>query len=114
MDRDDRLHARPLALARAEGISGQELAPFAKGIGAILPPTFDDAAVGADNGTYVAKVNPLTSAASTMAHIVHASEAHGIDASLMRAAEGLTRRAIGLGHGGDELSRLAELLGRPG
>ncbi len=114
VDRDDRLHARPLALARAEGISGQELAPFAKGIGAILPPTFDDAAVGADNGTYVAKVNPLTSAASTMAHIVHASEAHGIDASLMRAAEGLTRRAIGLGHGGDELSRLAELLGRPG
>ncbi|MFF5716114.1 NAD(P)-dependent oxidoreductase [Streptomyces buecherae] len=104
------MHA--LAIARAEGISGQELAPFAKGIGAILPPAFDEAAVEVDNGTYTAKINPLTSAASTMTHIVHASEAHGIDASVMRAAEGLTRRAIGLGHGGDELSRLAELMGR--
>ncbi|GAA4674621.1 NAD(P)-dependent oxidoreductase [Streptomyces youssoufiensis] len=104
------MHA--LAIARAEGISAQELAPFAKGIGAILPPAFDEAAVEVDNGTYTAKINPLTSAASTMTHIVHASEAHGIDASVMRAAEGLTRRAIGLGHGGDELSRLAELLGR--
>ncbi|QKW51608.1 NAD(P)-dependent oxidoreductase [Streptomyces buecherae] len=104
------MHA--LAIARAEGISAQELAPFAKGIGAILPPAFDEAAVEVDNGTYTAKINPLTSAASTMTHIVHTSEAHGIDASVMRAAEGLTRRAIGLGHGGDELSRLAELLGR--
>ncbi|WP_217196635.1 NAD(P)-dependent oxidoreductase [Streptomyces buecherae] len=104
------MHA--LAIARAEGISAQELAPFAKGIGAILPPAFDEAAVEVDNGTHTAKINPLTSAASTMTHIVHASEAHGIDASVMRAAEGLTRRAIGLGHGGDELSRLAELLGR--
>lgn len=43
---------------------------------------------------------------------VHASEAHGIDASVMRAAEGLTRRAIGLGHGGDELTRLSEVMGR--
>ncbi|MER7408380.1 NAD(P)-binding domain-containing protein [Streptomyces sp. NPDC000070] len=106
------MHA--LAIARAEGISAQELAPFAKGIGEILPPSFEEAAVEVDNGTYAATVNPLTSAASTMAHIVHTSEAHGIDASLIRAAEGLARRAIGLGHSGDELTRLAELMGRRG
>ncbi|MFE6778314.1 NAD(P)-dependent oxidoreductase [Streptomyces sp. NPDC057702] len=105
------MHA--LAVARAEGISARELAPFAQGIGKILPPAFDEAAVEVDKGTYAATVNPLTSAASTMAHIVHTSEAHGIDASVMRAAEGLARRAIGLGHGGDELTRLAELMGRP-
>ncbi|MGW0931185.1 NAD(P)-dependent oxidoreductase [Streptomyces sp. NPDC002644] len=104
------MHA--LAVARAEGISAQELAPFAQGIGAILPPAFAEAAVEVDNGTYAAKVNPLTSAASTMAHIVHTSEAHGIDASVIRAAEGLARRAIGLGHGGDELTRLVDLMGR--
>ncbi|MFJ8250720.1 NAD(P)-dependent oxidoreductase [Streptomyces sp. NPDC094466] len=104
------MHA--LALARAEGITARELAPFAKGIGEILPPAFDEAAVEIDNGDHAAKVNPITSAASTMAHIVHASEAHGIDASVMRAAEGLTRRAIGLGHGGDELTRLSEVMGR--
>ncbi|MER0245425.1 NAD(P)-binding domain-containing protein [Streptomyces sp. HSW2009] len=105
------MHA--LAVARAEGISAQELLPFAQGIGQILPPAFADAAVEVDNGTYAATVNPLTSAVSTMAHIVHTSEAHGIDASVIRAAEGLGRRAIGLGHGGDELTRVAELLGRP-
>ncbi|MFH8616919.1 NAD(P)-dependent oxidoreductase [Streptomyces sp. NPDC017979] len=104
------MHA--LTIARAEGISAQELAPFAKGIAAILPPSFDEAAVEIDNDDYVAKVNPITSSASTMAHIIHASEARGIDASVMRAAEGLTRRAIGLGHGGDELTRLSEVMGR--
>ncbi|MFJ3855697.1 NAD(P)-dependent oxidoreductase [Streptomyces sp. NPDC090085] len=104
------MHA--LAVARAEGISAQELAPFARGIGEILPPAFEEAAVEVDNGSYAATVNPLTSAASTMAHIVRTSEAHGIDASVIRAAEGLARRAVELGHGGDELTRLTELMGR--
>lgn len=106
------MHA--LAIARAEGISGRELAPFAQGIGKILPPSFDEAAIGLDDGTHTAVINPITSSASTMAHIIHTSEAHGIDASIMRAVEGVTRRAIGLGHGGDDLSRIAELLGRRG
>ncbi len=47
-----------------------------------------------------------------MAHIVHTSEAHGIDAGVMRAAEGMARRAIGRGHGADGFLRIAELLGR--
>ncbi|MEU5161271.1 NAD(P)-binding domain-containing protein [Streptomyces sp. NPDC020875] len=104
------MHA--LAIARAEGISGRELAPFAQGIGKILPPSFDEAAIALDDGTHTAVINPMTSSASTMAHIIHASEAHGIDASIMRAVEGVTRRAIGLGHGDDDISRVAELLGR--
>ena len=45
-----------------------------------------------------------------MAHIVHTSEAHGIDASVMRAAEGLARRVIGQGHGDDGFLRVTELL----
>ncbi|GAA1350775.1 NAD(P)-dependent oxidoreductase [Streptomyces beijiangensis] len=101
-----------LALARAEGISARELAPFAQGIGAILPPLFEQSAGEVDNGSYSGEGNPLTSAVSTMAHVVHASEAHGIDASLMRAAESTARRAIGLGHGDDGLTRMAEVLGR--
>ncbi|MFE6840926.1 NAD(P)-dependent oxidoreductase, partial [Streptomyces sp. NPDC057705] len=40
------------------------------------------------------------------------SEAHGIDAGVMRAAEGLARQAIGLGHGEEGFHRVAELLGR--
>ncbi len=105
-------YAHALAVARAEGISARELAPFAKGIGAILPPLFEETAEELDRGTFSGEGNPMTSGASTMAHIVHTSEGHGIDAGLMRAAEGMTRRTIALGHGTDGFIRVAEVLGR--
>lgn len=63
-----------------------------------------------DNGTYPADINPITSTVSSMAHIIHTAEGHGIDASLMRAAEGLARRAIGLGHDKDGFMRVVEIL----
>ncbi|MEV3966838.1 NAD(P)-binding domain-containing protein [Streptomyces sp. NPDC050698] len=105
-------YAHALAVARAEGITATELAPFAQGIGAILPPVFAGTAADADAGTYSGEGNPLVSAASSMSHIVHVSESHGIDAGVMRAAEGMARRAIGRGHGQDGFIRVAELLGR--
>ncbi|MFC8274667.1 NAD(P)-dependent oxidoreductase [Streptomyces sp. NPDC057271] len=105
-------YAHALAVARAEGITARELAPFAQGIGAILPPFFEESAAEVDAGRFSGEGNPLTSAASSMAHIVQASEAHGIDAGLMRAAEGLARRTIGLGHGADGFLRITEILGR--
>lgn len=103
-------YAHALAVARAEGVTARELAPFAKGIGAILPPVFEQAAAEVDSGGFSGEGNPITSAASSMAHIVHTSEAHGIDASVMRAAEGWARRAIGLGHGSDGFIRITEIL----
>jgi 3-hydroxyisobutyrate dehydrogenase-like beta-hydroxyacid dehydrogenase len=105
-------YAHALAVARAEGVTGRELAPFAQGIAAILPPLFAEWADDADHGTFSGEGNPITSAVSSMAHIVHTSEAHGIDASVMRAVEGLARRVVGLGHGTDGFSRVTELLGR--
>ncbi|MFF3418270.1 NAD(P)-dependent oxidoreductase [Streptomyces sp. NPDC002698] len=105
-------YAHALAVARAEGITARELAPFAKGIGDILPPIFEATAQEADNGDYPGEGNPITSAVSSMAHIVHTSEAHGIDAGVMRAAEAVVRRAIDLGHGADGFTRIAEFLGR--
>lgn len=105
-------YAHALAVARAEGITARQLAPFAKGIGAILPPIFEGTAEEMDSGAFSGEGNALVSAASSMAHIVQASEAHGIDAGVMRAAEGLARRAIGQGHGADGFIRIAELLGR--
>jgi 3-hydroxyisobutyrate dehydrogenase-like beta-hydroxyacid dehydrogenase len=104
-------YAHALAVAKAEGITARELAPFAKGIGAILPPIFQELAEGADTGNFSGKGNPITSAASSMAHIIHTSQAHGIDAAVMRAAEGQARRAIGLGHGTDGFIRITEPLG---
>ncbi|MFJ4463184.1 NAD(P)-dependent oxidoreductase [Streptomyces sp. NPDC088928] len=105
-------YAHALAVARAEGITARELAPFAQGISAVLPPVFKETAADLDDGRFPGDGNPLTSAASSMAHIVHASEAHGIDAGVMRAAEGLARRVIGRGHGADGFLRITELLSR--
>ncbi|MFI5568598.1 NAD(P)-dependent oxidoreductase [Streptomyces sp. NPDC051740] len=105
-------YTHALAVARAEGVTATELAPFAHGIAAILPPLFTEFAADTDAGTYSGELNPITSAASTMAHIVHASEAHGIDASVMRVIEGQARRVIARGHGGDGFSRVAEVLAR--
>ncbi|MFJ1594773.1 NAD(P)-dependent oxidoreductase [Kitasatospora albolonga] len=101
-----------LAVARAEGITAGELAPFAAGIGAILPAVFEGVAEEVDRGDFSDEGSPMTSTASTMAHVIHTSEAHGIDASVMRAAEGLARRAIGRGYGAEGFHRVAELLGR--
>ncbi|MDK1342143.1 NAD(P)-binding domain-containing protein [Streptomyces sp. 378] len=105
-------YAHALAVARAEGVTPTELAPFAQGIGAILPPLFAQTAADADAGTYSGEDNPLTSAVSSMSHIVHVSESHGIDAGVMRAVEGMARRAVGLGHGQDGFLRVAEVIGR--
>ena len=103
-------YAHALAVARAEGVTATELAPFARGIAAILPPLFTEFAADTDAGTYSGELNPITSAASTMAHVVHASEAHGIDASVMRVIEGQARRVIALGHGTDGFTRVVEVL----
>jgi len=103
-------YAHALAVAKAEGVTARELAPFAKGIGTILPPLFEQLAEDVDSGRFSGENNPITSAASSMAHIVHASEAHGIDASVMRAAEGLARRAIGRGHGTGGFLRITEVM----
>ncbi|MFJ3927694.1 NAD(P)-dependent oxidoreductase [Streptomyces sp. NPDC090022] len=105
-------YAHALAVARAEGIGARRLAPFAQGIAAILPPIFAEMAGQVDDGDFSGEESPLTSAASSMAHIAHTSEAHGIEAGTMRAAQALVRRAIDEGHGGDGFTRIAELLGR--
>jgi len=105
-------YAHALAVARAEGVTARELAPFAQGISAILPPLFGQAAEEVDGGNFSAEINPITSSASSMAHIVHTSEAHGIDAGVMRAVEGMARRVIGLGHGEDGFFRITDVLGR--
>lgn len=105
-------YVHALAVARAEGVAGADLSPFAQGIAAILPPLFTEFAADSDAGTYSGELNPITSAVSTMGHVVHASEAHGIDASVMRVIEGQARRVVALGHGTDGYTRVAEVIGR--
>ncbi|TDC86031.1 NAD(P)-binding domain-containing protein [Actinomadura sp. 7K507] len=105
-------YAHALAVAKAEGITARELLPFAQGIAAILPPSFEATADEVDQDDITGEGSPIGSTAATMAHIVHTSEGHGIDATLMRAAEGLVRRTIATTDENDGFMRVTELLGR--
>ncbi|WP_449062563.1 NAD(P)-dependent oxidoreductase [Planomonospora algeriensis] len=102
------------ALASAEGIGARELAPFAKGIGALLPAIVDGFAGHIDDGRHPGDDSTVLSAAASLEHIVHASRARGLDTGVLDAATAVARRAIDIGHGSDSFSRLAEVIGTPG
>ncbi|WP_416873148.1 NAD(P)-binding domain-containing protein [Kitasatospora sp. SC0581] len=102
------LHA--LALARAEGISGAELAPYAQGLPRLLPPLIDRFAQRADDRRHPGDHSSLASAEAGLAHVAHTARARGLDTSVLDAALAVTRRAVGAGHGSDGVSALVDLL----
>lgn len=98
------MHA--FALARKENIRPSELAPLARGISDLLPLVIDDHSARLEEDRHDGNVSNLSSAAAGMAHVIETSEAHGIDASVMKAAHAIARRAIAAGYGADDTSRL--------
>ncbi|MEU9040438.1 MULTISPECIES: NAD(P)-binding domain-containing protein [unclassified Kitasatospora] len=99
-----------LALARAEGISGNELTPYAQGLPRILPPLLADFARRADDRHHPGDRSSVASATAGLAHVAHTARARGLDTSILDAALALTRRAADAGHGPDGVSALVELL----
>ncbi|WP_234434732.1 MULTISPECIES: NAD(P)-binding domain-containing protein [Streptomyces] len=99
-----------LALARAEGIGGAELAPYAQGLSRLLPPLIEDFARRADDRHHPGDRSSVASAAAGLAHVTHTARARGLDTSVLDAALALTRRAVTAGHGPDGVSSLVELL----
>ncbi|MFI0979656.1 NAD(P)-dependent oxidoreductase [Streptomyces sp. NPDC021093] len=101
------------ALARSQGVAATDLAPFAKNIGNLLTSFVDELAVEADAGEYPGTVSNLASTATALAHIAHASEEAGLDASVLRAAQAVADRAVAEGHGQENvLGMLDTLAGR--
>jgi 3-hydroxyisobutyrate dehydrogenase-like beta-hydroxyacid dehydrogenase len=100
------------ALARAENIPARDLAPFARGIGGLLPAIIDGFAADIDRGEYPGDTSTIRSAGAAMDHIVHTSRSHDLDAGVLTAALNLTRQAIDAGHADDGFHRLTEILGR--
>ncbi|MFJ2740554.1 NAD(P)-dependent oxidoreductase [Streptomyces sp. NPDC087440] len=88
-----------IALARSQGVSATDLAPFAKNIGNLLTSVVDEFAAEADAGVHPGTDSDLNSAATALAHVAHASEEAGLDASVLRAAQAVADRAIAAGHG---------------
>lgn len=102
-----------LALARAEGISGGELAPYAESIFGLLPEMMTRFARQLDDGVHPGERSTITSAAAGIEHIIATAEARGIDTGVLAASRALIRRAEQAGHGADGLSRLAAVLAEP-
>ncbi|MEU8204222.1 NAD(P)-binding domain-containing protein [Streptosporangium sp. NPDC049046] len=101
------------ALASAENIAARDLAPLAKGIGALLPDIIDEFAEQVDNGEHPGDESTIVSAAATMEHVIHAARARGLDTGVMSAAHAVARQAIDAGRGGESFSLLAEVLKKP-
>ncbi|WP_233531474.1 NAD(P)-dependent oxidoreductase [Paenibacillus alkalitolerans] len=102
------IHA--LTLAKAENISANELLPFAQGISSILPDIMAGLAEQVDRGQYPGHGSNLRSAAAGMEHIIDTANSHGIDTSVLIAANDIAKRAIDAGHGTDGFARLTEVI----
>ncbi|MFG1610790.1 NAD(P)-dependent oxidoreductase [Actinoplanes sp. NPDC049265] len=102
--------AHAFALAEAEGIAPATFAPFATGIGALLPGLADRFAGDLTSGTFTAGISSIASAASAVAHVRAAATARGVDTGPLRAVQAIIDGAVAAGHGGDSYARLARLL----
>jgi 3-hydroxyisobutyrate dehydrogenase-like beta-hydroxyacid dehydrogenase len=102
--------AHGFALARAEGITGAELAPFAAGIAGLLTSGVEDHAQRVDENRHDGDFSSVESAAAGMAHVIHAADARGLDTGVLRAAHAIAQRAIDAGHGADSPSRLTDTM----
>ncbi|MFB9836218.1 NAD(P)-dependent oxidoreductase [Actinoallomurus acaciae] len=102
-----------LALARAEGISGGELAPYAESIFGLLPEMMTRFARQLDDGVHPGERSTIASASAGIEHIIATAETRGIDTGVLTASRSLIRRAEAAGHGADGLSRLASVLAEP-
>ncbi|QUQ65052.1 imine reductase family protein [Kutzneria sp. CA-103260] len=103
-----------LALARAEGITGAELAPYGQAMTSLLPGMVAGFAAQLDKGEFPGTTSTIASAEASLDHITETTEGHGIDARALHVGLDLVRRAIDAGHGADGLARLADVLSSTG
>ncbi|PRY45251.1 NAD(P)-dependent oxidoreductase [Umezawaea tangerina] len=98
------------ALAAAEHVPATALAPFATGIGALLPEMITRFARQLDGGTHPGDRSTIASAGSAIRHVTATARGHGLDTGALTAAGAVIDRAIADGHGADGLSRLTRTL----
>ncbi|MFD0431094.1 hypothetical protein ACFQ60_38685 [Streptomyces zhihengii] len=69
----------------------------------------DDYARRADAGDHGSPEATVETHLATMNHLVHESEALGVDTELPRLVRELAERAVAAGHGGDEYSVMIDV-----
>ena len=106
-------YVHALALARAEGVRPTDLAPYARNIGMLMAHVTQEFSEDVEKGKYEGDESSIRSVAAALAHILHASDAKGLDNSVLRSAKALVDRAMADGHGDAAISRLTETAARP-
>jgi 3-hydroxyisobutyrate dehydrogenase-like beta-hydroxyacid dehydrogenase len=99
--------AHSFALARAQQIAPTDLAPYARGIGGLLPEMIDRAARQLQTGEFPGEVSTIGSAATAIRHVTETARAHELDTGALDAMRALVDRAVAAGHGDAGLGRLA-------
>ncbi|MEU2251658.1 NAD(P)-binding domain-containing protein [Nocardia xishanensis] len=102
-----------LAMARAEGISGADLAPFAASITGLLPEMLDRFARQVEADDYPGGISTIASASAGLAHLTESARRLGFDTAIFRASLDIVERAVDSGFGADGLARLTDIVARP-
>ncbi|MER6981565.1 NAD(P)-dependent oxidoreductase, partial [Streptomyces carpinensis] len=102
--------AHAFALASAEGIAPGQLAPFAAGIGGLLPEMAGRWADQLAEGRFSGERSTVDSAATTLTHLIAAARSHDLDTAALSAAKRAADRVVAAGHGADGLARLTTAL----
>jgi 3-hydroxyisobutyrate dehydrogenase-like beta-hydroxyacid dehydrogenase len=105
------LHA--VALADANGITAQEILPYASDTLATMPDFLAYYTPRIDAGDHRGEVDRLAMAEASVDHIVHTASDSGIDTSLPAAVLDHVRRGMTAGHGADSFSSLIEVIKKP-
>lgn len=101
------------ALVGADGVRAAEFLPFLQGIVDITPAILAGLAENIDEGNYRGHTGNLRMESAGIGHIIEASRARGIDASLLERVRELADRAIAAGHGEDGFARVVEEVRNP-
>ncbi|MFJ2741267.1 NAD(P)-dependent oxidoreductase [Streptomyces sp. NPDC087440] len=106
------LHA--LAVARANGITAEELLPYATDVLGTMPNFFAFYAPRIDAGEIVGDVERISMAVASIDHIVHTTKAAGVDPALPAAVLEAFRRGAEAGHADDSLTSLVDVFAKNG
>ncbi|MGW7418303.1 NAD(P)-dependent oxidoreductase [Streptomyces sp. NPDC054863] len=101
------LHA--VAVAHANGITAEELLPYATDVMGTMPNFFAFYTPRLDAGEIVGDVERLSMGVASIDHVLHTTRDAGVDTALPAAVLDIFRRGADAGHGNDSLTSLVEV-----
>jgi len=98
-----------VTVAKANGISAQQLLPYVSDILSSLPRLLEFYTPRIDGGMHRGDVEKLAMGLASVEHVVQTSIEAGIDASLPAAVRDVFKRGVSNGHAGDSFTSLVEM-----